>query len=106
MSEIQAGASGAQSRAPTSAGRVPSRTLRLECIGCDEIAASSDEFKNHFKIRVVDNSSRRIRASALIQRRYAWRGYSTSPLERHIGGRVTLSACVEEATVATITAGP
>lgn len=70
----------------------------------DEIAESADEFENQFKIRVVNNSSRRTRASSLIQRRYAWRGYSTSPLEGSAAGRVTLSACVEEATVATITA--
>ena len=104
MSEIQAGASAAQSPAPTSAGFVHTGRSRWNTSVADEIAASSDEFKNHFKIRVVDNSSRRVRASALIQRRYAWRGYSTSPLERHNSGRVTLSACVEDATVATITA--
>ena len=70
----------------------------------DELAESADEFENHFKIRVVNNSTRRTRASSLIQRRYAWRGYSASPLERSTTGRVTLAACVEDATVATITA--
>lgn len=71
----------------------------------DDIAESADEFHNEFKIRVANNSSWRNRASSLIQRRYAWRGYSTSPLERDASGQVTLSACVEDTTVATITAG-
>ncbi|MEP7056812.1 MAG: N-acetyltransferase [Caldimonas sp.] len=71
----------------------------------DDIAESEDEFQNEFKIRVANNSSWRNRASSLIQRRYAWRGYSTSPLECDPCGRVTLSACVEDTTVATITAG-
>lgn len=71
----------------------------------DHIAESADEFQNHFKIRVANNTNWRNRASSLIQRRYAWRGYTTSPLERDSSGRVTLSACVEDSTVATITAG-
>ena len=53
---------------------------------------------------MADESSRRTHASSLIQRRYAWRGYSTSPLEECNDGRVTLAACVEDTTVATITA--
>jgi hypothetical protein len=71
----------------------------------DAVAESSDEFENRFKIRVVNNSARLTRASSLIQRRYAWRGYSTPPLENSTPGQVTLSACVADATVATITAG-
>jgi len=66
----------------------------------DDIAESQDEFHNPFKIRVANTS----RASSLVQRRYAWRGYSTSPLENHGNGRVTLAACVDDSTVATITA--
>jgi len=103
MSEIHAGASHAQP-APTSAGFVVPGHAQWTPSVADDIAESSDEFKNQFKIRVVDNSTRRVRASALIQRRYSWRGYSTSPLQRHDRDAVTLSACVEDATVATITA--
>jgi hypothetical protein len=69
-----------------------------------DIAESFDEVDNPFKIRVADQGPWRSRASSLIQRRYAWRGYAASPLEGHTSGRVTLSACVNEATVATITA--
>jgi len=104
MSEIHAGASHAPAPAATSAGFIQFRDSRWNPPDTDEIAESSDEFANPFKIRVADNATRRIRASALIQRRYAWRGYSASPLEGHDFGRVTLSACVESATVATITA--
>ena len=104
MSEFHAVASPAYPPAATSAGFIQFRDNRRNPPDVDEIAESSDEFKNQFKIRVVDNSSRRVRASELIQRRYAWRGYSTSPLPRNDAGRVTLSACVEDATVATITA--
>lgn len=66
----------------------------------EDLAQSRDEFQNPFKIRVAHTA----RASSLVQRRYAWRGYSTSPLENHSDGRVTLAACVDDATVATITA--
>ena len=71
-----------------------------------DLAESTDEFQIPFRIRVADNSLRRHRASSLIERRYAWRGYTASPLERQSAdGRVTLAACVEDSTVATITAG-
>ena len=104
MSEILAGASHAQPPASTATGFTTTARRRWNSPAADEIAESSDEFKNQFKIRVVDNSTRRIRASELIQRRYAWRGYASSPLAGNDTGRVTLSACVEDATVATITA--
>ena len=69
-----------------------------------DIAHSLDEFDNPFRIRVADQGASRSSASSLIQRRYAWRGYSASPLEGHTGGRVTLSACADQDTLATITA--
>ena len=70
----------------------------------EDIAESCDEFDNRFRIRVASKARLRSRASSLIERRYAWRGYSTSPLEGHTSGQVTLCASVDEATVATITA--
>jgi len=70
----------------------------------EAIAESYDEFDNRFRIRVADKAGWRSRASSLIERRYAWRGYSASPLEGHTSGQVTLCACVDDATVATITA--
>lgn len=72
--------------------------------GARDIAEASDEFDNHFKIRVADRGPWRSCASSLIERRYAWRGYATSPLEGHASGRITLSACSNDETVATITA--
>jgi len=104
MSENQVGGSHARAVGAASAAFFQPRRAHWESRTTDAIAESADEFKNRFKIRVVDNSSRRVRASSLIQRRYAWRGYSTSPLQTNDNGRVTLSACVEDATVATITA--
>jgi hypothetical protein len=81
---------------------VPGSTQR-EAAG-DEIAESFDEFDNRFRIRVASKARLRSRANSLIERRYAWRGYSTSPLEGHTNGQVTVCASVDDATVATITA--
>jgi hypothetical protein len=74
-------------------------------LSSDAIVESSDEFENRFEVRVANSSSRRGRASSLIQRRYAWRGYAVSPLTNDSPSRVTLSACIDDETVATITAG-
>ena len=71
-----------------------------------DIVELADEHENRFRIRVVDDSLRRARASSLLERRYAWRGYSAVALDpRRPDRRVTLAACADEATVATITAG-
>jgi len=69
----------------------------------DEFAVASDEFGNPFDIRIADDPARRICASSLLQRRYAWRGYAAGPIERH-RRQVTLAAFSDDATVATITA--
>ncbi len=69
------------------------------------VAGTADEFNNAFHIAVASDPLRRGRASSLLQRRYAWRGYSVPPLQQHGGAdRVTLSACMEETTIATLTA--
>jgi hypothetical protein len=69
------------------------------------IAGTADEFDNEFHIAVASDPVRRGRASSLLQRRYAWRGYSVEPLQQYGGAdRVTLSACMDEATIATLTA--
>jgi hypothetical protein len=104
MSELQAAAVTARNSAALRPGHLPQEThWTLPAI--DEIAESADEFDNHFKVRIVDDSSRRVRASSLLQRRYAWRGYASSPLECSTSGRTTFTACIGDATVATITAG-
>jgi hypothetical protein len=82
---------------------VPVSTHQDDTAG-EDIAESRDEFDNRFRIRVASKSRLRWRADSLVERRYAWRGYSTSPLEGHTDGRVTVCASVDEATVATITA--
>ena len=69
------------------------------------VAGTADEYSNEFHIAVASDPVRRGGASSLLQRRYAWRGYSVTPLQHHAGAeRVTLSACMEETTIATITA--
>ena len=70
----------------------------------EHLAESRDEFDNRFRIRVASKERLRSHANSLIERRYAWRGYSTSPLEGHTNGQVTVCASIDEATVATITA--
>src|SRR6266851_6895450 len=64
-----------------------------------------EEVDDLLKIRLANTTGRRSRASYLIQRRYAWRGYSAAPLEDDPSVQVTLSAFDKEHTVATITVG-
>lgn len=65
---------------------------------------ASDEFDQPFHITVVADAERRGTASSLLERRYAWRGYTIEPLRESIQGRITLSACAADTTIATITA--
>ena len=69
-----------------------------------DVAVAFDDGHNPFTVKVVDDPGRRVHASSLIQRRYAWRGYASSPLENACDGRVTLAACADDTTLATITA--
>jgi hypothetical protein len=69
------------------------------------LTEAADEFDNPFRIAVVEQAALRQRTNDLVERRYAWRGYSTNPLEAGADGKITLSAFVEGSTVATITAG-
>lgn len=65
---------------------------------------ASDEFDQPFHITVAAGDERLETASSLLERRYAWRGYSIEPLRESIRGRITLSACSGDTTIATITA--
>jgi hypothetical protein len=71
-----------------------------------DVAVAFDDDQNPFIVKVVDDPHRRTDTSSLIERRYAWRGYAVSPLEIATDGRVTLAACVDDTTLATITATP
>jgi len=105
MSQIQA-AGYAHRHAALRAEYSPSeeqRSLRWTHPVDGELAVSRDEFGNCFDVRVADDPGHRTRASSLLQRRYAWRGYEAAPIERH-ARQVTLAAFAEDATVATITA--
>ena len=70
----------------------------------EELVEVEDESRQRFKIFAVRHSAELTRASALLQRRYAWRGYSVAPLEAKTRRRITLTASQEGTTVATITA--
>jgi hypothetical protein len=70
----------------------------------EELVEVEDESNQRFKIFAVRHAAELNRASALLQRRYAWRGYSVAPLEARTRRRITLTASQEGATVATITA--
>lgn len=65
----------------------------------------TDDADNRFKIFAIRHQSERTQAHALLERRYAWRGYSVQPLPDVINAQLTLSAAHERSTVATITAG-
>ncbi len=70
-----------------------------------ELAEVTDQSENRFKIFAIRHASERTEASSLLQRRYAWRGYSAQPLAACTEDRITLSASLEHSTVATLTAG-
>ena len=55
-----------------------------------------------FKIRLANTEGRRSKASFLIRRRYAWRGYGVSVQSGVAANRITLAAFNEEQPVATI----
>jgi hypothetical protein len=58
-----------------------------------------------FKIRLANTEGRRSKASYLIKRRYAWRGYEASALSGTAANRITLAAFNDQNLVATITVG-
>lgn len=70
-----------------------------------ELTEFEDEFSNRLRICVVKQHAERRRTSALIERRYAWRGYAATPLPANADGKITVAAFVDDSTVATITAG-
>ena len=70
----------------------------------EELVELTDDSRNNFKIFAVRHAAELSRASALLQRRYAWRGYSIAPLEARRRRSITLTASQDGATVATITA--
>jgi hypothetical protein len=55
-----------------------------------------------FKIRLANTEGRRSKASFLIKRRYAWRGYQISAQSGAAANRITLAAFNDELPVATI----
>jgi len=80
----------------------------LRLLSVDEVdTASAGPVKvSHFKIRLANTESRRSKASYLIERRFAWRGYEAVSLGEVPANRITLAAFAnDEQPVATITVG-
>lgn len=85
-------------------GRSPAlRALSLE--PTDRSAAGAVE-TSRFKIRLANTEGRRSKASYLIRRQFAWRGYQVGSLSDVPANRITLAAFgQDEQPVATITVG-
>ena len=77
----------------------------LETELAEALVEVTDDADNRFKIFAVKHPLQRTRARALLERRYAWRGYSVQSLPAVVNAQMTLSAADERSTVATITAG-
>jgi hypothetical protein len=60
---------------------------------------------NLFKIRLANSHSRQSEASYLIQRRYAWRGYTVSDSTAATPSRITIAAHADDSTAGTVTVG-
>ncbi len=60
---------------------------------------------NLFKVRLANSEARRESASYLIQRRYAWRGYSTDEHAAEAPNRITIAAHDTDGIVGTVTIG-
>ena len=60
---------------------------------------------NLFKVRLANTEARRESASYLIQRRYAWRGYSVGEHACEAPSRITIAAHDNDAIVGTVTIG-
>ncbi len=81
------------------------RSPWLEALVLDpgELPSGERMRDGQFKIRLANTEGRRSKASYLIKRRYAWRGYKTSALAGTAANRITLAAFNREQPVATIT---
>lgn len=104
MSDFQSAGIDARDPAAAAVGLFAHHAVQARQPG-DHIADFVDEFDNRILIRTANEAQHHRRASSLIQRRYAWRGYATSASESTPEGRMTFSACTGDNTVATLTAG-
>ena len=60
---------------------------------------------NLFKVRLANTEERQSSASYLIQRRYAWRGYSVGDQQPRAPSRITIAAHDHSGTAGTVTVG-
>jgi hypothetical protein len=101
---------------PVSAGDLPPSDTIIEISGRSKLEALSLDLSDgerlgphavsRFKIRLANTEGRRSKASYLIQRQFAWRGYESGSLSNVPANRVTLAAFGnDELPIATITVG-
>jgi hypothetical protein len=101
---------------PLSAGHLPPSDTIVEIPGRPKLEALSLDLSDRerpgpleasrFKIRLANTEGRRSKASFLIKRQFAWRGYDVAPLGEVPANRITLAAFAnDEQPVATITVG-
>jgi len=83
----------------------PPRRLRLLTYDRRELPTDESIQESQIRIRLANTEGQRSKASYLIRRRYAWRGYQTSGLAENQANRITLAAVDGEQTIATITVG-
>jgi hypothetical protein len=81
------------------------RRLRPLTYGPGELPTDESIQESQIRIRLANTEGHRSKASYLIKRRYAWRGYQSSGLSESPANRITLAASDGEQTIATITVG-
>ena len=79
--------------------------IRL-CVEDPESSRLNTDVQTHlFKVRLANTEERLAAASYLIQRRYAWRGYSIDPDRSRTPTRITIAAHDGNGTAGTVTVG-
>lgn len=79
--------------------------IRLCVEDPDSRRLASEPQKNLFKVRLANTEERRSSASYLIQRRYAWRGYTVDNQPKPAPNRITIAAHDQSGTAGTVTVG-
>ena len=79
--------------------------LKSLCVEEGDVVLPHRVDPGQIKVRLADNDGRRLDASFLVQRRYAWRGYEVGAVPGTLPNRITLSASTGDETIATISVG-
>jgi len=84
---------------------LPQHVLKPLCVEEGDTVSPAPDDSRRIKVRLADSDGHRMRASFLVQRRYAWRGYEVGEIPSMLPNRITLSACDGDETIATISVG-